>query len=257
MRSPKDKEIPMENNNWDLWENISFKTTRYSKNFDFITKNENILTDYDVVISKLNIKERQKATIIGEGKFSLINLEIGRRYGFDIPQLIKDYDYEFVYSELYDILEKKQLNLDKHKKILILQRLVVSKPYRGHEITEEYMEMIHRNYYDENTLIVSLVRPFQYDYIINDYYVGENNSNLINGSLFNYFSLDTFSNKRDEETNCYKLFAIANRCGFSRVGDSFLFQYSPKKTQKRMDNKHNINKSNDFFITLMRDDANN
>jgi hypothetical protein len=40
--------------------------------------------------------------------------------------------------------------------------------------------------------------------------------------------------KQDTEKNEYKLFSVAAKCGFTRIGESYLFQYSPEKTIERM-----------------------
>ena len=47
-------------------------------------------------------------------------------------------------------------------------------------------------------------------------------------------------NKRDVELNEYKLFSVASKCGFSRLDNSHLFQFSPDKIIERMLEKRDM-----------------
>ena len=51
---------------------------------------------------------------------------------------------------------------------------------------------------------------------------------------YEYYSLNELHDKEDVEFNEYKLFAIADRCGFTRLGESRLFLFNPDKTVVRM-----------------------
>jgi hypothetical protein len=52
-----------------------------------------------------------------------------------------------------------------------------------------------------------------------------------------YYSLDELLKNEDTEINEYKLFAVANRCGFQRINESHLFLFSPEKIDGRMREK--------------------
>jgi hypothetical protein len=128
--------------------------------------------------------------------------------------------------------------------LVLVNSFVLREEYRKKEITEEFIEMIYRDFYNDNTLIVAFVMPFQ-DYEVNaDYYMNQKSVQVREKLRFfndikevrasEYYSLDKFFRKEDKEMNEYKLFSVANKCGFSRIGESHLFKYSSNKTIDRI-----------------------
>jgi hypothetical protein len=83
--------------------------------------------------------------------------------------------------------------------------------------------------------------------IDNDYYLNhhramevfkeiddEGNLEKTKTPAYQYYSLKNLHSKDDIEYNEYKLFAVADRCGFIRIGESRLFQFNPDKTIVRL-----------------------
>lgn len=235
----------MDYKNWGLWNNITFNTHGYRKNFDILNTNENIITEYDGTISELKIAEQKSPTIIGEYRFSVWNLSLGRQVNANISELINKYRNEDGYSELIHAISNDNINLKNINKLIIIHSLILHKNYRKHELTEEFFEAFHHDYYDENTLILGLFKPFQKNTFDSDYYLKQKVFNLDNDSAVNgleYYSLTDFLNKNDNEFNEYKLFALANRCGFKRIDDTYLFIYNPNQILMRMREKINYGK---------------
>ena len=114
--------------------------------------------------------------------------------------------------------------------------------YRKQGITEELIEMLHREFYSINNEIIALVKPFQENNVDADYFlkrrtveVKENIHDPFTAvPAIDYYSLNDLIKNTDTEMIEYKLFTIANRCGFNRLGDSHLFIYTPDKIVERM-----------------------
>ncbi|MDA3781071.1 MAG: hypothetical protein PF487_12740, partial [Bacteroidales bacterium] len=123
---------------------------------------------------------------------------------------------------------------------------VLNKNFRKQGITEEFIEMMYRNFYSEDIAIIMLVKPFQDNTIDADFYLNHKQI-IIRDSLneiedytisaLDYYSLNELTEKKDIELNEYKLFTVANRCGFQRINDSYLFLFEPKKILKRISEK--------------------
>ena len=146
---------------------------------------------------------------------------------------------------LYDIADKlnKLIDIYRYDKIVLISSLVLHENYRKKEITEEFIEMVYRDFHNDKTMIVAIVKPFQDYYINKDYYYNlhsiELKGKIRDDSIMKipaseYYSLDKFNEKEDKEMNEYKLFSIANKCGFNRIGETFLFQFSPEKVIERI-----------------------
>lgn len=240
----------MYNSNIRFLSNLTFKTSTYRKNFDFITNSENIITECEGNVSLLRINEKKSPLIIGEYGFSVWNIRLAKMLNIDIIKLIKDYHDESTYDELLKIVDSGLLEIDKYKKIVLLHSLVVRADYRKRNITEEYVEAIYRDYYDDDVAVLALVKPFQNNENDRDYYYNHKLVNLIRATnqiqapekipASEYYSLDEFNSKEDDEFNEYKLFSVATRCGFNRIGDTYLFKFHPEKIINRMLNKFNI-----------------
>lgn len=233
----------MNKENWTLWSNITFKTQSYRKNFDLINQNENFITEYEGTISEIRIDKHLPPRQIGEYCFSIWNIGLGDEFGVDFDKLIKDHELEDTYNELINVIKKNKINVNDYKKILLIHNFVLNDDYRKQEISDEFIEMIYRDYYSDDIAIIMLVKPFQDNLTDADHYLNyrrviiKNSLNVeddTNVSAMDYYSLLELTNKTDTELNEYKLFAIANRCGFQRINESYLFLFSPEKIDERL-----------------------
>ena len=241
----------MNKTDFALHSNLTFKTRSYRKNFDLISENDNIVTECDGNVSILRIAEKKPPFIIGEYGFSVWNLKIGEILNVDMNELINDYSIGDTYSELLKVIKNNDIYIGKYKKLVLVHSFIVRAEYRKHGITEEFIEYLYREYYDENTLIIALVKPFQNNLIDNDYFLNRKSIRaIITNSDFEkideipaseYYSLNDLYKKEDIEYNEYKLFSVVAKCGFSRIGDSYLFKFDPEIILKRM-----ITKINEF-----------
>jgi hypothetical protein len=75
-------------NNFGLWSDLTFKTQGYRKNFDLINDNENIITEYEGIVSKMRIVENKPPLIIGEYSISVCNIELGKLLDVDLEKLM-------------------------------------------------------------------------------------------------------------------------------------------------------------------------
>lgn len=237
----------MEIKDLELWNNITFKTQGYRKNFDLVTDNENIITEYDGAISEIRIAGKKLPITVGEYSFSVWNIGLGKKLRFDLNKLMTDNSEDDLYNELITVLNNKEFNLSNYKKIILIHSLVIHKNYRKRGISEEFMEMIYRDFHADDVAIIMLVKPFQNNITDANYYLkiktvpikeSLDNTIVMNVSASEYYSLKDFIEKKDVEYNEYKLFSIASRCGFKRLGESHLFIFSPEEILKRMDYKY-------------------
>jgi hypothetical protein len=233
---------------WNLWNNITFKTQAYRKNFDLVNENENIITEYDGVISKIRIEEQLPPLIIGEYGFSVWNIELGKKFGVNFDKLINEHSVENTYSELVKVIKNDDINIDKYNKLVLVHTLILHKDYRKRGMTEEFIEMLYRDFYSENVAIIMLVKPFQNNPIDFDFYFKRKSVSLRNKlrskestkiPAKEYYSMEELLVNTDTELIEYKLFAIANRCGFNRIDESSLFILTPEKVIERMKAKRN------------------
>jgi len=233
----------MNNFNLKLLSDITFKTQSYRKNFDFVNDNENIITEYDGCVSKLRIDNRKPPLIIGEYGFSVWNIELAKKLKINLNKLITKRVIENTYSELIDIIRSKDIEIHRFNKIVFIHTFILQKDYRKLGITEEFIEMFYRDFYGENIAIIALVKPVQNNPIDADFYYNHKSvqlkedfksTKITNIPAYEYYSLNELKEKNDTEMNEYKLFAIANKCGFNRINNSYLFMYSPEKTVERM-----------------------
>lgn len=238
----------MKRQDWKLWNNVTFKTLAYRKNFDIISINENIITLYDGMVSEIRLEKRKPPRPIGEYSFSVWNIGLGKKLNVNLEQLIMAHDSENTYSELFDVIKKNVIDVRNYKKIVFVHTLVLNKDYRKRGITQEFIEMLYRDFYCEDTAIIMLVKPFQNNPIDADFYFNSkavliretfNKSMDFSVSAREYYGLDELAMKTDTEMNEYKLFTIASKCGFKRINDSFLFLFSPENTLERMQKKLN------------------
>jgi hypothetical protein len=236
----------------DIWSNLTFKTRCYRKNFDMINDNENIITEYDGGVSVLRLSQGKSPLVVGEYGYSVWNIELGKMLDVDFHELIRAHVIEDGYSELLFAINNKLIDITKYKKMVLIHSLVLRADSRKRGISEEFTEMIYRDHYDKDNLILALVKPFQNNPIDADYYFKRKSVQIMRnmGDLdkidsipaIEYYSLKELCEKNDTEYNEYKLFSVATKCGFSRVGESYLFSYSPEKTVERLIAKMKLNK---------------
>jgi len=230
-----------------IWSNLTFKTRAYRKNYDLITDDENIITEYDGTVGLLRLGEKKSPLIIGEYGFSVWNIELGKMLGIDFNKLLFAHRIEDTYDELRKAIADKLIDITEYRRVVLIHSLMLRADARKHGISEEFVEMIYRDFYDESYAIIALVKPFQNNPIDADYYF-ERKSVIINDvscdvekadniPATEYYSLNELVNKNDREFNEYKLFSVASRCGFSRIGESYLFKYSPDQTIERLMDK--------------------
>jgi len=233
----------MNRDDWNLWNDITFKTHGYRKNFDMINPNENFITEYDGNICEIRIGKRQPPRPIGEYGFSVWHIGLGKKFAVDFNKLIKQHSFENTYGELINVIKKKEIDIKNYKKIILIHTFILNKNYRKRGITEEFIEMIYRDFYDNDVAIIMLVKPFQDNPIDADVYFNHKSviikesfedSNIIHVPATEYYSLNELIEKKDTELNEYKLFAVAHKCGFKRINDSYLFLFSPEKIEQRM-----------------------
>ena len=148
----------MNDSDWRLWSNITFKTQGYRKNFDLVNDDENIITEYEGCVSEIKI---EPPLIIGEYGFSVWNIELGIKFDVNLNKLITERIVENTFSELINVIQDKEIEIKDFKKIVFIYSFILRKDYRKRGITEEFIEMIYRDFYDKNTAIIALIKPFQ------------------------------------------------------------------------------------------------
>lgn len=252
------KDIFENNEQYKLWDDLTFKTTTYRKNFDVLIDGENIITEHIGTISKIQMFERKPPIILGDYGFTSLNIKIARDLKINVAELVEEFNPQLAYEQLETIMKYNSFNIYNYDKVIIIQNLVIGKEYRKMGVVEEFIEMLYREYYNEKTAIIALVLPFQYNPFDFEYYnkyktipqKDEIGKDIPSTEVLamKHFSLDKLVEEKDDrETNEYKLFAVADRCGFTRIGDTYLFMYNPEKTQKRLMEKWSyIKKLYDF-----------
>lgn len=238
----------MKRKDWKLWSNVSFKTQGYRKNFDIINTNENFITEYDGSISEIRLEERKPPRPIGEYGFSVWNIGLGSKFAVDFKKLVKEHAFEDSYKELVRMIKKNKIDIDSYKKIVLVHTLVLNKDYRKRGVTEEFVEMLYRDFYCDDVAIIMLVKPFQDNLIDADFYFNrkhvlikeELRGHAIAVPATEYYSLNELLEKTDTEINEYKLFAAAQKCGFQRINESYLFLFTPEKIEERLAKKQKL-----------------
>jgi len=232
--------------NWNIWNSLTFKTLSYRKNFDLIIKNENIITEHVGTITMLNIFKRIPPTLVGEYGFSVWNVGLGRLTNINIKKLIKAHYLEDTYDELIKLINDDKLDLNKYNKLVLIHSLIIHPDFRKRGITEEFIESMFRDFHDNNTAIIMLCKPIQDNKINADYYFNDKIVQVRTELGFNnvpameYYTLNKLMDNKDTETNEYKLFAIAKKCGFERIADSHLFLFRPLPILSRFKEKGDV-----------------
>jgi hypothetical protein len=244
----------MDRKGWDVWNNITFKTQGYRKNFDLVTENENIISEYTGNISVIRLAENKPPIIIGEYTFSVWDISLAKILKIDLNKLLHAHRKVYAYIELSKIVKNKELDINAYDKIVLIHSLVIHPEFRKLGITEEFIEFIYRDYHFDKTAILAIVQPFQNNEYDLEYYMDQKSVLARDESAPNkfvavpageYYSLQKFIEKDDVEFNEYKLFAIANKCGFQRIDDSHLFMLTTDTIIERIKEKKLIKPKND------------
>lgn len=223
---------------------ISFRTTLHTKNSDIIVNsNDKIITEYRGVISKLRTDETpvKKPLIIGEYSFSIWNISLAKILNIDVIKLIKEYKSEDSYNELQWIIAENKLDINESDKLMIIHGLIIRPSYRKLELSQEFIEFIYKNFYNNEITILSFVKPIQNNELslkndLKDKSIKNEYDESI--PLIEYYEIDDLMKKNDTEANEYRLFSVATKCGFNRLGESYLFQFKPEIIVNRIKNKH-------------------
>jgi hypothetical protein len=235
----------MNSNDWKLLVDITFKTQSYRRNFDLVNENESFITECDGTISHIRLSEHKSPVQVGEYGISIWNIGMGMNFGVDFYKLLSKHQIEATYSELNSIIENNLFDFKKYDKVILIHSFILREDYRKRGITEEFVELVYRDFYDKRNIIIALVKPFQDNPIDADYFfhnkiisVRDDGSNKVDKiPAVEYYSLNNLLIKKDTEMNEYKLFSVATKCGFVRIDDSHLFMLSPEKTIERMKEK--------------------
>ena len=245
----------MDKRGWDVWNNITFKTQGYRKNFDLATVNENIITEYTGNITLLRLKESKSPLIIGEYSFSVWDISLANILKIDLNKLLSAHHMVKAYVELIKMIKENEIIINDYDKIVLIHSLAIHPDYRKLNIVDEFVEFIYRDYHYDKTAIIAMVQPFQdnkYDF---DYYMNQKRVQVYDVTHFEpvpageYYQLKAFVDKEDTEINEYKLFAIANRCGFHRIDESHLFLLNTDVTLERIKEKKSTETNTDLWDT--------
>lgn len=243
---------------WGIWDNTTFKTVCYHKNFDLVNDDESLITEYSGTISLIRLSEYKPPIIMGEFELSEWNVGLGVKFEADLIKLVKKHKSEILYSELLRLIKNNEIDITNYKKIVFIANLIIRPDYRKLGLTEEFIELLYREHYNEGDAIIALVKPLQDNPIDKEHYFNQkivetklslkNNNEIELTPAVDYYKLNQLLIKKDTETNEYKLFSIAARCGFSRIGESYLFNFTPEKTVQRMIEKREYVKKANTLI---------
>jgi hypothetical protein len=213
---------------------------------------DNIITEHDGYISEVRIQDDKPPITVGEFGISIWNIELGQKLNINLNELVENHHLECTYDELLKIMSKKEIDINTFSKIVFITNLVLRPDYRKLGITEEFVEYIYRDFYTKSNAVIALVKPLQDNPIDIDFFLNHNYvevrtvvkdfHNYENVSAKIYYSIEDLSKKTDKEINEYKLFALANKCGFKRIDDSHLFILTPDKMFQRVLEKREFEK---------------
>lgn len=226
--------------------NLTFKTTSYNKNTNIVFKDDSFVTEYEGVITKIRIEQEKPPLHIGEFSMTQMNFDIARKFNANLKSYICDRTNEDCYIDLIKLIKEDKFTLEVYDKVFFIHNLIIRPDHRKLGVTEEFIEYIFRTFYREGTKVIALVKPFQlkkedYAYFMNDKVIDVRirlaDRAMQSFPAKNYYSLDELQNVGDIEMSEYKLFALANKCGFYRLGESYIFEFEPEKIIKRLQRK--------------------
>jgi len=241
--------MEIDKKHWVIWDNLTFKTTGYHKNFDVVNTDENIISEYCGTISLIRLGEYKPPLLVGEYEISVWNIGLAKTFNVNVEKLIKQHKAEIIYSELLRVVKEKHIDVSKFEKLILISNLILRPDHRKLGITEEFIEFVHREFYHQSSAIIALALPLQNNPIDADHYFNNKFVEIRNSiqsnyeiefiSALNYYGLKDLNNS-DVELNEYKLFNVATKCGFNRIDESYLFLYSPEKNIERMLEKREV-----------------
>jgi hypothetical protein len=232
-----------------ILDKIVFDTQALRKNFDIVPKScDNIITEHTGTINEIRSIEKKPPIFIGEYGFSVWNILLAKMFDININKIIESYRIETTYNEIMTLIEDKIFDIYSYNKIVFVHGLIVHPDYRKIGITEEFAELLYRDYYADDIAIIALAKPIQNNRIdFNSHY--KNKMIRIRSKLgdydkfelipaIEYYSLNQLMEKKDSEANKYRLFAVANKCGFQRINNSSLFLFKPDVIIDRIKEKN-------------------
>lgn len=230
----------------NLLKRLTFKTSSYRKNYDLEFLNDNFITEHEGIISEIRLTERKPPFIIGEFSISTWNFHLARILGVNLIPIFAQYEYENAYEEVLTVIDTDILNVKDIDKLIVVKNLIIHPEYRKKGVTEEFVEYLYRDHYIYgNNKLVALVKPLQDNFVDYDYYTREKGNIRIREMLGEdaayrdvtakkYFAINKLTEKKDTEFNEYKIFAVASRCGFVRLGESHIFEFTPHNAIERL-----------------------
>ena len=239
----------------EFWGNLSFKTTLYRKNVDFIYCDENIITPIDGVVNSLRIPERKRPILVGEYNLTIWNLKTGRENNVDFDKLLNTYNVENPYRDMLTAYYSHSIDFIDYDKLIIVEFFIVKPDYRKQGVTEEFFEMLYNDFYiNERTAIIGIFTPLQEEHPYFDYVcygdsinVKENTKDadvFLGGN--EYYNIKKYLRDDDYERRKYKLYSVASRCGLNRIGETDLFLFDPNIITSRYKTKLEVMRKNDY-----------
>jgi len=224
----------------DVLKKIIFKSKTYYRNFDFIDNNELFISEHQGIISYNRMDENKYPLQVGEYYFTIYNTGLAKLCNIDlIKNNLLKHKNEGSYVDLIDIIKHSnnfKKNIKTYNKIIYINNFILKDEYKKLGITEEFSEFLFKNYYDDNTLILWLIKPIQlilddFEYFMKEKII-EVKSSIKNKYIEQilakeYYMLDKYININDIEMNTYLLFDKAIKCGFKRIMNSYIFKYEP------------------------------
>lgn len=231
-----------------LWDNLTFKTTSYRKNFDLSYLDENFITEHEGTISEIRLNDKKAPFHVGEFQFSVWNIKFAKEFDIELLKNMKEHTFENTYEELLSVVDNGDIELNNVNKLVLLHTFILHPKYRKRGITQEFIEFLYRDYiYGENNMLIALVKPIQENPIDYDYFWNKKKLQIrellgkdVPYELITarkYYELDELKENVDTEIIEYKLFSVAARCGFKRINESHLFYLTPSFIIKRLKEK--------------------
>lgn len=233
--------------NFNIHNGLSFKVKSYGRNYDFFTLYDSFFKYDEGVISLSRNEINKQPKVIGEFSITKWNFELADKLNIDLCEFIK-LEKEDSYSDFIKLMDSEMINLNEYSNVVLVNSLIVQENYRKHGISGEFFEYLYRTYYNNNTLVLVLVKPLQsvvsdYLYYLNEKIVkikpNVEKSETIEIPAFEYYGVNNLSKFDDTEMNDYKLFNVGVKGGLSRIGDTYLFKINEDAMLNRILYKYN------------------
>jgi hypothetical protein len=237
--------------------NLTFKTTSYNKNTNIVFKDDSFITEYEGVITKIRVDEQKPPLHVGEFSMSQINYDVAKKFNADLKSYIIQRTKEDCYVDLIKLIKNKEFKIEDHAKTFFIHNLILRPDHRSIGVTEEFIEYIYRTFHRNDVKILALFKPMQlkgddYQYFMTekvvDVRIRMSDRSQQSFPARTYYQLEDLTRVEDIEFSEYKLFALANRCGFYRIGESYIFEFEPEKIIKRIQRKLAQIESGDLMV---------